>query len=119
MANIASTGRFIGPFSFIHSNDASSYAVGLSSTGDIWIGGSSLGPAQGVISHVTVNTPNTSSTAAYTIRVDGNSSTIGIAAGPQVGITPGTYWLGIPFTTHFTFSNSSTSGDAILAFYMG
>jgi hypothetical protein len=111
--DVAPTGRFLGPFQFIHSNDTSSYAVGNASTGDSFFGNSSASPISGVIHAITVTTPNTSSTAAYTLTVDGTSSAIVVS-----GFVAGTFLLDIGFNRCFVFSNSSTAGHGVLSFLM-
>lgn len=112
--NVAGTGRFLGPYQFIHMADTSSYAVGNASTGDTFMNNSSLSQVGGVIHGLAVTVPTVSATAAaFTLMVDGSASTITIGAS-----TFGTVPLDIGFNRSFVISCSSGNTTGVLTYLM-
>lgn len=111
--NIAATGRFQGPYQYIHLNDTSSHAVGgASSTADIWVGNTSTLTVGGVIGSLIMATANTAGSVTFTI--DGNTSSQPIFDATQKGAIP----LNIGFSTGFVVSNSSTTGHAVVTYVL-
>ncbi len=112
---MAPVGRYLGPFRYIHMADTSSYGVGNCSAVDQMAAGSSGSstvPLGGVIHALNVTVPTVSATAAaFTLTVDGNTSTISIGAS-----TFGTVVLDIGFSKSFQISCSSATTSGVLTF---